>query len=134
MLFLATSAFAVPDQDLGLMPVPEIPVGEYRIVGSRPDEGGCFEGVCKIKKKKDGTHVLQRLVGGKSIESDIAVQRVIENVFEVVCNFSQAGVEYVAHYHYSLDGNNYARLTGTVVRKDGKTQKCGLEALFYGKE
>ena len=128
LIFLATSSLAVPDLDLS--PVPEVPVGDYRIIGSKPDAQGCFEGTCKIKRKKNGRYVLIRRVAGKSVVSDIAVRRVIENAFEVVCNFSQDGIEYESRYNYSLDSNNYARLTGAVARKDGKSKKCGLEALF----
>ena len=128
MLFAVSPSFAAPAPDR--KPVPEVPLGNYRIVGSMPDSGGCFEGTCTIKKTKDGRNVMIRMIAGETVESEMVVRRVVEDVFEVVCHFTRNGVDYVARYNYALDGNLYARLTGTVERKNGRTGKCGLEALF----
>lgn len=136
VLASSPGAFAAtaPDSALQTLPDPDILTGSYRIVGCLPDSGGCFGGSCRIRRTRNGTLVVQRLVSGEKSAGTVVLERVVENVFAVVANFPHNGNEYLANYHDSLDGNNRARLSGTVSRRDGSSRKCGLEAIFHGTE
>lgn len=109
-------------------------VGHYDMIGREPDSKRTFTGEIEIRAESDrpGNLVVLRRIGGQVVRATgrietapIAETRVLRLRFKV------RNVPYEGTYLFHGDLDNYARISGYVYRKDGKTKVPGLEALFH---
>jgi hypothetical protein len=104
--------------------------GTYQVIGRWPDSNESYNGKVVLNSKGDHLDVL-RSINGEEIEGVGRITTATADKIKVLTvEFSQRGHRYEATYIIDSDLDNYARLTGYVFLKTGKTKRPGLEALF----
>ena len=127
ILLAASSALALDSEAEFLCGFLE---GTYQVIGTKPDSRECYSGKIVLKCKGDHLQVV-RTVNGKKIKGTGRIVRATADKIKVLrVEFTQGGRRYGATYLIGSDLDNYARLTGYLYLKKGKTAKPGLEALF----
>ena len=108
--------------------------GTYQVIGRWPDSNETYNGKVVIKSKGDHLQLL-RSINGEEIEGIGRIATVTFDKIKVLrVWFSQGGQRYKATYMIDSDLDNYARLTGHLYLKTGKTKRLGLEALFIDRQ
>ncbi len=106
-------------------------VGEYDVIGRRPDSGKTYAG--KATLRLEGEKLLvTRTIEGKTEKGTVKFDTVAggDRIPVLRMRFKFEGEEYEATYRWQSDPDNYARLTGLVYRPDQRTKTPGLEAFF----
>ena len=104
--------------------------GTYQAIGRWPDSNENYSGKVVLKSKGDHLRV-HRTINGKVVEGVGQIDTATADKVKVLTvEFSQEGREYMATYLIDSDLDNYARLSGYIYLKTGKTKSPGLEALF----
>ncbi|GAB6040801.1 hypothetical protein [Endothiovibrio diazotrophicus] len=110
---------------------PFFVVGDYRLIGQRPDSSETYAGRVEIAERKGGGLTGRRSVGGESVVMEVALERALAGEAQVLrMRFTEEGVAYEATCLLQSDLDNYARISCYRYRRDGATRRPGLEALF----
>jgi len=104
--------------------------GSYQVIGRWPDSQETYSG--KVTLSREGNHFkVTRIINGKRIVGTGSIETATADKVKVLrVRFVHGATKYEATYIIGSDLDNYARLTGYVYIKGGKTKQPGLEALF----
>ena len=108
---------------------PELFEGTYDAVGRAPDSDETYTTAVKIEMR-DGKLVSTRKMGENTIVGKGGLGKTHESAPYLFFEYDVNGILYEGTYLFQMDFDNYPRLTGFFVRKDGETKKPGMEALF----
>lgn len=102
--------------------------GTYQLIGQQPDSTVLCRGtVCLLDSNRVKRTINNRVIWGTwRIELSGADKTPV-----LRCRFSKNHIAYENTYLINGDLDNYARLSGYLYRRDGKTVQPGLETLFY---
>jgi len=105
--------------------------GEYVLIGRKPESKTTYAGRVIFRAKDNGLEFRRVLEGPAQTGNVVFDTKVDESGRPVLrIQFLMDGKKYEATYLWSTDLSNFARLTGYVYLRDGKTKLPGLEALF----
>ncbi len=104
--------------------------GSYYVLGKSPDSDRIYSGTIIVKRTGNGLEV-RRKIGNREIKGHGKIETATADKRKVLrIRFVEGKKSYEATYIIGSDLDNYARLTGYVYLKEGKTKTPGLEALF----
>lgn len=104
--------------------------GRYHLIGKAPDSDTTYSGTVVLERSADHLRVA-RTIHGKTIENTGIIATATADKIKVLrVEFTRNHQLYEATYLIHSDLDNYARLTGYLYLKNGKTEPPGLEALF----
>lgn len=108
----------------------EFLVGRYHVVGRSVDTRVPYAGSVTISRES-GVLRMRRDIQGKSTIAGAEIARSrAEGTPMLRVTFEEDGVNYEGSYTWSSDLDNYARISGTIVKRGEKTDNPGLECLF----
>lgn len=108
----------------------ELLVGKYQLLGKMPDSDKTYLGELELKRTDDGLGVIRR-INGEEVAGSARFETVsADNVSVLRMRFSEGGHDYEGTYLWSMDLDNYARMTGYIYQPGIATEDPGLEALF----
>ena len=131
-LLLAFPVHARPVSKLPRKELVNIMVGEYTVVGKRPEADSTYTGRL-VFRAKGSKLAFTRTVEGKVVRGVATLETTtIGDPAPVLrLRFVQDGQRLEATFQWMFDLDNYARFTGYVYRVDGvTTRRAGLEMLF----
>jgi hypothetical protein len=104
--------------------------GSYTVVGTYPESNQVFRGNSHLEKMGSNLK-LTRIIDADTTIGKAWLERISADEITVLKSaFKKDDRFYEAIYLIDSDLNNYARLTGHVYFKKGKTRRAGLEAWF----
>jgi hypothetical protein len=107
-------------------------VGRYHLVGREADSETTYQGRVDIFRDPQNALQVRRTVGGLVITGTAAIEQATLAETEVLrMRFTEAGIAFECTCLIQGDLDNYARLSCHRYRRDGKTRRPGLEALFH---
>lgn len=102
--------------------------GTYQLIGQQPDNTVLYRGTVYLL---DSNRV-KRAINNRVIWGTWQVEFSGADKTPVLrCRFTDNHIAYETTYLINGDLDNYARLSGYLYRRDGKTVQPGLESLFY---
>lgn len=105
-------------------------VGEYKVIGKKPDSDETYFGDVSIKIVGNGLSY-SRVVGGVMVAGEAAIEGATPDKIPVLrVKFVENGVKHEGTFLWSSDLDNYARISGYIYRPGVTTKAPGLEALF----
>ena len=106
-------------------------VGEYDLVGRKPDSTTVYTGHVSLRDEANTLYVT-RTIDGQTTKTTLEFATVGggDHIPVARSRFIQDGVEHEATYMWHSDADNYPRITGYTYRHENKTKSPGLEALF----
>lgn len=106
-------------------------VGDYLLVGKKPDSEVTYSGRVVLKQRGDKFDVI-RTINGQTVHGTASFETATPDRIPVLrMRFLFGGEAYQATYLWQGDLDNYARLTGYVYSPiKNKTKLPGLEVLF----
>ncbi len=104
--------------------------GSYLLIGTQPDSNETYTGNVTVKRKGKELEVIRKITN-KTIKGEGRIEYATADRRKVLrVRFVDGNQRYEATYLICSDLDNYARLTGYVYLKDGRTKVPGLEAWF----
>ena len=132
LCLLAAAARAEPASKLPRADLVNIMVGDYVVVGKKPDSNATYTG--RLTFRARGSKLaFTRIVDGRTVRGRATLEMTVVGDPAPVLRmrFVQDGKQLEATFQWMFDLDNYARFTGYVYRADGTTTKAaGLEMLF----
>lgn len=124
---IAASAYGDAEIDAFLA---EFVVGHYLLIGQRPDTGSTHHGRMEIYRDRTGLRI-KRSIGEETVMGAAAVESALRGDARVLrLRFTENQTAYESTCLVQGDLDNHARLSCHLYRRDGKTRRPGLEALF----
>jgi hypothetical protein len=125
-VFAADSAKDIPPSDYF--------VGQYEMIGRRPDSYSTYSGTIKIEERSPGQFSIVRKIDGRTTTGTAFLDHAdppAESPSVLRIRFDENGKEFEGTFLWRSDLDNYPRLTGFIYRRGGaKTKSAGLEAWF----
>jgi len=107
--------------------------GSYDLIGKFPDSDKTYCGRVIMTKMKDRMLVVRKIAGRKIKGTGHIETATADNIKILRVRFKDGDKNYETTYLISSDLDNYARLSGHLYLKDGKSRHPGLEALFINR-
>lgn len=105
-------------------------VGTYRLIGKALEKEEAFLGRVVLRTDGDAL-VAERTVGDSTISGTWALEYALGEEMRVVrMRFGEGGNRLEGTYQWSVDFDNYPRLSGYVYRPHERTEDPGMEVLF----
>lgn len=106
-------------------------VGKYLLIGKMLDSDQAYSGKVEIFRKSDKL-VVRRQIGNVVTKGTASIEKANHGEAEVLrIRFSEGSIEYEETCLIKPDLDNYARMSCHLYKPGIKTNKPGLEALFY---
>jgi len=106
-------------------------VGKYLLIGKALDSDQAYSGKVKISRKSDKL-VVRRQIGNVVTNGTAAIESAIHGEAKILrIRFTEDSQKYEETCLIKPDLDNYARISCHLYKPGVKTNKPGLEALFY---
>lgn len=105
-------------------------VGEYYLLGKMPDSDKIYLGEVTFERTDEGLGMTRHINGEELAGSARFETATTDNVPVLRIRFSDEESDYEGTYSWSMDLDNYARMTGYIYRPGKTTEDPGMEALF----
>ena len=131
LCLFAAATQAKPASKLPRADLVNIMVGDYVVVGKKPDSQATYTGRLTFRSRGDKL-AFTRTIQGHTVRGVATLELTItETPIPVLrMRFMQDGQRCEATFQWMIDLDNYARFTGYVYRADDTTKAAGLEMLF----
>ena len=101
--------------------------GQYRVIGQNLDSNQTYSGILTLEYNDD-KFTVKRVIGDRVQNGIAQIQKpFIESPKVLEISFMEKNQRVKVYYIWQAEFDNYARLTGTVMRDN---KKVGYEALF----
>ncbi|NTV42502.1 MAG: hypothetical protein HGA63_04295 [Syntrophobacteraceae bacterium] len=108
----------------------EFLVGNYKVVGRKVDSQETYTGSVTISPGEGVLEMRRDIQGRKTVARAEIVKSRVEGTPVLQVTFEEAGATYEGSYVWSSDLDNYARISGYIVKRGEKTDNPGMECLF----
>ncbi len=130
LMLLCFNTSDLTAQDEETLFLQDFLAGTYTVVGTNPESNQVFRGTFGLEKT-EGNLKLTRIIDADTTIGKAWLDKISADEITVLkAAFKKNDRFYEAMYLIDSDLNNYARLTGHVYYKNGKTRRAGLEAWF----
>lgn len=108
----------------------EFLVGSYKVVGRNVNSLETYTGSVAISRESGVLQMRRDIQGKKTVANAEIVRSSADGARVLRVSFEEGGATYEGSYTWSSDLDNYARISGFVVKRGEKTDNPGLECLF----
>jgi hypothetical protein len=108
----------------------EFLVGSYKVVGRKVDSQETYTGSVTISPGDGVLEMRRDIQGRKTVARAEIVKSRVEGTPVLQITFEEGGAAYEGSYVWSSDLDNYARISGYIVKRGEKTDNPGMECLF----
>lgn len=108
----------------------EFLVGSYKVVGRNVNSLETYTGSVTISRESGVLQMRRDIQGRKTIANAEIVRSSVDGVRVLRVSFEEGGATLEGSYIWSSDLDNYARISGVIVKCGEKTDNPGLECLF----
>lgn len=108
----------------------EFLVGSYKVVGKNVNGLETYTGSVDISRESGGLRMRRDIQGKKTIANAEIARSSVDGARVLRVSFEEDGATYEGSYIWSSDLDNYARISGIIVKRGEQTDNPGLECLF----
>ncbi len=108
----------------------EFLVGRYKVVGKTVNSLETYTGSVAIFREDGGLRMRRDIQGRRTIANAEVARSSVDGARVLRVSFEEGGTAYEGSYIWSSDLDNYARISGVIVKRGEKTDNPGLECLF----